>query len=224
MKMILILAAAVFGMVGTLPAQDAAAIADQQAAQENYQALSGKVDDLVTANQTLEKRIADLENQVRTLQDAQSQPNTNAVDPATVRDLAEKVQEIDQKREADKDLILKQIADLATLPTPGATGSKHKHKAEAVDTTTATSDTPSDTTTPTATADTGGGDNKNYEGYEYVVKSGDTLTAIVTAYNKQAGLHLTVAEVLKHPLNAKVKPEKLRVGQKIFIPDAAAAK
>jgi hypothetical protein len=216
MKRILILAAAVFGAVATLPAQDAAAIADQQAAQENYQALAGKVDDLVTANQLQLKRIADLENQVHALQDAQSQPNTNAVDPASVRDLAEKVQEIDQKREADKELILKQIADLATLPAPGATGSKHKHKAEAVDTT--TSDTTSDTAA-TPAPDTGG-DNKNYEGYEYVVKSGDTLTAIVTAYNKQAGLHLTVEQVLKHPLNAKVKPEKLRVGQKIFIPGA----
>jgi len=219
MKRILILAAAVFGMVSTLPAQDAAAIANQQAAQENYQALSGKVDDLVAANQLLEKRVADLENQLRTVQDAQSQPNTNAVDPASVRDLAEKVQEIDQKREADKELILKQIADLATLPAPGTTGSKHKHKAEPVDTT--TSDTTSDTTTtPTTTPADTSGDNKNYEGYEYVVKSGDTLTAIVTAYNKQAGLHLTVEGVLKHPLNAKVKPEKLRVGQKIFIPGA----
>ena len=216
MKRILILAAAVFGMATTLPAQDAAAIADQQAAQENYQALSSKVDDLVAANQLQQKRIADLESQLRSLKDAQSQPNTNAVDRSELRDLAEKVKEIDEKREADKTLILQQISDLAKLPPPSADGKKsHHHDVSA--------DTSAGDTTSTATADTGGAstDNKNYEGYEHVVKQGETLSAIVAAYNKEEGLHLTVAQVLKHPLNAKIKPEKLYVGQKVFIPAPA---
>jgi hypothetical protein len=169
------------------------------------------VDDLTAANQLLQKRIADLEGQLRTVQDAQSQPNTNAVDRSELRDLAEKVKEIDQKRQDDKDLILKQISDLAKLPPPAASSPKRKH------------DTSADTAAPadTGAADTAPADSKNYEGYEHVVKAGETLSAIVAAYNKEEGLHLTVSQVLKHPLNAKIKPEKLLVGQKVFIPAPA---
>jgi LysM repeat protein len=52
-------------------------------------------------------------------------------------------------------------------------------------------------------------------GYEYVVQSGDTLSAIVTAYRDQ-GVKVTVNDVLK--ANAGLKAENLKVGQKIFIP------
>jgi LysM repeat protein len=215
----LTLAVAVFGMAATLPAQDASAIADQQAAKENYQQMAGKIEDLVAANAQLQKQVTDLSTRLRTLEDAQSQPNTNAVDRGELRSLAEKVKEIDQKREADKDLILKQIDALAKLPPPDASGAKPKgkHKAPPADATA----TP-DTGTSTADATPAPADNKNYEGYEHVVKPGETLSAIVAAYNKEQGLKLTVSQVLKHPLNAKVKPEKLFVGQKIFIPAATA--
>jgi hypothetical protein len=60
----------------------------------------------------------------------------------------------------------------------------------------------------------------NYEGFEHTVKTGETLLAIIKAYNKEQGLKNTLASVLKHPLNAKVK-EKVLVGQKVFIPAAA---
>ena len=52
-------------------------------------------------------------------------------------------------------------------------------------------------------------------GYEYVVQSGDTISAIVQAYRDQ-GVKVTVDDVLK--ANDGLKPTTLKVGQKIFIP------
>lgn len=52
-------------------------------------------------------------------------------------------------------------------------------------------------------------------GYEYVVQSGDTISAIVQAYRDQ-GVKVTVDDVLK--ANSGLNPKSLKVGQKIFIP------
>jgi len=52
-------------------------------------------------------------------------------------------------------------------------------------------------------------------GYEYVVKSGDTISAIVQAYRNE-GVKVTVDDVLK--ANEGLNPRSLKVGQKIFIP------
>lgn len=193
-----------------LHAQDgsAAAVADQQAAQENYQKLAGRVQDLTDALDAQQKRIVALEADLRALREEQSKPNPDVVGRDELKQLSEKVKEIDDKRAADKELILDQIKQLgqvtAALPvTPTKKSAKVKKN----------SDTP-DTTTNNPTA--AGGD-KNYEGYEYVIKAGDTLSKVVAAYQEQ-GVKVTVQQILKHPLNTKVNPDKLRVGQKIFIP------
>jgi nucleoid-associated protein YgaU len=200
MKRFLIISVAVWlGGGFHLPAQSGSSAsngADQQAAAERYQKLAGKVQDLAEAQEALQKRLAALAAEIRALREEQAQPNTDMVSREELKRLAEKVQEIDQKREEDKELILKEITRLAkTISTPAA-GPQRKPVAD---------------TTPA----TGG--EKSYEGYEYVVKSGDTLMAIVSAYKEQ-GIKVTVEQIVKHPLNAKLDPNKLRVGQKIFIP------
>ena len=52
-----------------------------------------------------------------------------------------------------------------------------------------------------------------------MIQSGDTLDAIVQAY-KEKNIKVTVAQILK--ANPGLKAERLRVGQKIFIPAPAA--
>jgi len=52
-------------------------------------------------------------------------------------------------------------------------------------------------------------------GYEYVVQSGDTISAIVQAYRNE-GVKVTIDDVLN--ANKGLKPTSLKVGQKIFIP------
>ncbi len=53
------------------------------------------------------------------------------------------------------------------------------------------------------------------KGFEYVIKSGDTLEAIVQAY-REKNIKVTVSQIVN--ANPGLKPERLRVGQKIFIP------
>jgi hypothetical protein len=199
MKKILIVSlAAWLGGSFHLPAQSgifASKVADQQAAEEQYQRLAGKVQDLAESQQALQKRIAALAEEIRALREQQAQPNPDTVGREELKRLAEKVQEIDQKREADKDLILKEVAKLAKgVPVPANPSPKPK----------------ADVTLP-ADAD------KNYEGYEYVMKEGDTLSAVATAY-REKGVNVKVNDILKHPLNAKLDPNKIPVGQRIFIP------
>jgi len=57
------------------------------------------------------------------------------------------------------------------------------------------------------------------KGFEQVVKPGDTLSAIVKAYQDK-NIKITMEQVLK--ANPGLKPEKLHPGQKIFIPAPAS--
>jgi LysM repeat protein len=52
-------------------------------------------------------------------------------------------------------------------------------------------------------------------GFEYVIKSGDTLDAIALAY-REKNIKVTAAQILK--ANPGLKAERLKVGQTIFIP------
>ena len=53
------------------------------------------------------------------------------------------------------------------------------------------------------------------KGFEHAVASGDTLSTIAQAY-KEKGIKVTVDQILK--ANPGLVPEKMKVGQKIFIP------
>jgi LysM repeat protein len=194
-----ILALATVGLLAgncVLQAQDASAIADRQAAEERYQKLLGKVEDLTASIEAQNKKIADLQDQIKSARDEQAKVNPDVVGRDELKALALKLKEVDEQRAADKELIIKEIGRLAQVPavvTP-----KPKPKPVSTD----------PVTDP----------NAKYEGYEHIVKSGDTLSKIVTAYREQ-GVKVTLSQVTKHPLNAKVDPNKLLIGQKVFIPD-----
>lgn len=179
-------------------------MADRQAAEERYQQLVGRLQDLHEAQQAQVKRMEAMSTEIRALREEAGKPDTDKVQREEFRKLAEQVKDIDEKRAADKEKILKEISKLANAPVPVAKTPKQPEI------------TPKADPQPPASPDAG--PEKNYEGYEHIVKSDETLSAIVRAYNKEQGLKLTVEQVLKHPLNANVKPEKLKVGQKIFIP------
>jgi LysM repeat protein len=110
------------------------------------------------------------------------------------------VQEIDKKRQADRDLIIKQFEQLGKV----ATGAPVKPKIK-------TTPTPDDTAAPAPATP--------QKGYEYTVKAGDTLSLIAKAYREQ-GVKVTTAQILK--ANPGLDATKLYVGKKIFIPDPNA--
>jgi LysM repeat protein len=117
--------------------------------------------------------------------------------------LAEKVQEIDKKRQSDKELIIGQIEKLGKIPGDSP---KHSHA-----------------TTPSVTPVTGGGEAATpsgpQKGYYYAVQQGDSLSAIAKAY-RDKGVKVTTSQILA--ANPGLDANKLYTGKKIFIPDANA--
>jgi LysM repeat protein len=185
------------------PAAEAAAAQERE---ERYQRLRTSIDDLQTAQATLQKRIAELGDEIQNVRrESEKSADKNAGQFVTrdeLRALTDSVREIDRKREEDKKLILEEIRKLANTPVTVPEPPPRK----------ATRPDPA----PDAAADA---PPVPRNGYTYVVKSGDTIEAIVKAYG-QNGVKVTVDQVLK--ANPKLKPNAMRVKQKIFIPDAAA--
>ncbi len=188
----LFLCAALLAVPALSPAQDAAT-------EERLNRLSAQIDVLMEAKESLNKKIDDLAGQIRDLQTQVTKPTGNYASADDVKQLADKLKEIDQKRQQDNEQILKTLQSLRTSLSGG--GSSHRG---------------SSTSTPTANIDTSSPHTD--KGYEYVVKQNDSLAAIVKAY-RDNNIKVTLAQV--EAANPGLKPESLKVGQKIFIPAPA---
>ena len=166
--------------------------AQDAATEERLKKLNGYVEELLADKARQQKQIADLAREVESLREQLSKPLGNYASQDDLRDLAKKLQEIDRKRMEDDEKIIKQIEELGktVLKPPGAGRSK-------------LSDSP------------GGGGATAGKGYEYEIQSGDTLSVIVQAY-REKGIKITVDQILK--ANPGLVPEKMSIGQKIFIP------
>jgi phage tail protein X len=176
-----------------------AARGQDAATQEQIGKLSGQIQDMLEAQSAQAKRISALEKDISDLRDKLNQPAVN--DSASADDLkklAAQVQEIDKKRQADNEQILKAIEKL------GKAGGAATHKPPAV-----SNDTP-------APVPAVGGKQK---GYDYEIHPGDTLLAIAKAYREQ-GVKVTTAQILA--ANPGLNPNALIAGKKIFIPDPNA--
>jgi LysM repeat protein len=174
--------------------------AQDDATQQQIDKLSGQIQDLLDAQAAQGKRIDALEKKISDLADKSGQPAAN--DSASADDLkklAAQVQEIDKKRQDDNDLILK---ELEKLGKGGSVSPSHKPS-------------PSVSTTTDNSPTTGGQQN----GYYYPIASGDTIAAIAKAYHAK-GVKVTTSQILA--ANPGLNPNNLKVGQKIFIPDANA--
>ena len=169
------------------------------AAQEQIGKLSGQIQDLLEAQAAQAKHISALEREISDLRDKLNQPAVN--DSASADDLkklAAQVQEIDKKRQADNERILKAIEKL------GKTGGSSTRKPPV-----ASNDDP----TPAPAV---GGKQK---GYDYEIHPGDTLSAIAKAYRDQ-GVKVTTTQIIA--ANPGLDATKLYAGKKIFIPDPTA--
>jgi LysM repeat protein len=178
----------------------AAARAQDDATQQQINKLSGQVQDLLDAQALQAKRITALEKEISELHDKSSQPGTaDTANADDLKKLADQVQELAKKQQADNDLILKEIGKLGKV---GGSPSGHRS-------------TPSVTTNAAAGGSTTGG---RENGYEYKVAAGDNLKIIAKAYRDQ-GIKVTSEQILK--ANPGLNPNTLKVGQKIFIPAPA---
>ncbi len=181
----------------------AAARAQESPTQQQIDKLSGQIQDMEAAQVAQEKHIEALEKEISDLQGQLNQPAANSVNPDDLKKLAEQVQEIDKKRQADNDRVLKELERLER--SLGTSSSSHRSSPDI---------TPDITPTPTRshpTASPSGPQN----GYDYTVQRGDTLVAIAKAYRAQ-GVKVTTDQILK--ANPGLDAKNMKVGQKIFIP------
>ena len=171
--------------------------AQDAATEERLNKLSGQIEDLMAARTADQKRISELSRELESVREQPAKPTANYATQEELKRLAEAVKEIDRKRLEDYDKIRAEILKLGkTLSAPLAPPKKNAPA------------TPSDSPVsdkPVAPE----------KGFEYVIQPGDTLSVIVQAY-REKNVKVTVDQILK--ANPGLKPDKLRPGQKIFIP------
>ena len=178
-----------------------AARAQDAATQQQMDKLSGQIEDLSRTVEVQRKKLDALQRENSELRDKVNTPQVNDyASRSDLRELAEKLQEVDRKRLDDRKEILENIEKIAravAVPPP----------------------TRKPTTTAKPPADEPGIPAVPQKGYDYVVKEGDTLGLIAKAYRDQ-GVKVTRAQIIA--ANPKMNPNVLIPGKKIFIPDANA--
>jgi Skp family chaperone for outer membrane proteins len=182
--------------------------AARQGADERYERISADVQALQTANEELQNKINGLEEEIRKLHEEQSHSGDHAATSDDIKQLASKIEEVDRKREEDKTAITDEVRNtiaglektLGSSPgpvTPARTAPSHPRPTE-----------------PPPNVE---------NGFVYPVAAGDSLGAIVKAYNadfKSKGMkQITMKQVRE--ANPNLNLDKLRVGQKIVIPRPA---
>jgi LysM repeat protein len=179
-----------------------AARGQDAATQQQIDELSARIQNIIETQETQNKRLDALEKQISDLGDKLNQPAVaDSASADDLKKLAAQVQEIDKKRQADNDLILKQIEKLGKV-SGGSTG--HKSSAAVAP------------ATSTDNSTTSAGPQK---GYDYTIAAGDTVSAIAKAYRAQ-GVKVTSSQILV--ANPGLNANGLIVGKKIFIPDPNA--
>jgi len=179
----------------------AAARAQDSATQQQIDKLSGQIQDVLAAQAAQEKRITALERQINNLGSQLNQPGASGfASQDDLKKLAEQVQEIDKKRQEDNERVLKELEHLEKSLGASPPGRRSP---------------PETSPEPLKSHSTAGG---GQNGYDYSIRSGDTLLAIAKAYRDQ-GIKVTVDQILK--ANPGLDPKNMKVGQKIFIPAPA---
>lgn len=167
---------------------------------ENIKHLQATVDDLNAAQDDLRKQIQSLAREISDLREKAAKPAGNFASPDDIKRLADAIQEVDRKRQADNEKMIAELSKVAkTL------GSAVRTRPE-----------PKTNVTPPAN-DPGTGQNppKDQDGFYYKVKAGDSFSSIARAYREQ-GVKVYTSDIEK--ANPGVDSSKLKVDQKIFIP------
>lgn len=172
--------------------------AQENATQQEIDKLNGQIQDMEAAQAAQEKHIEALQRQINKLSSQLNQSSNNEfASQDDLQKLAHQVQEIDKKRQADNQRVLKELEHLEnTLGTPP-------------------SGRPAAPKISSAGLKNHSSANGQQSGYNYIVQKGDTISAIARAYRAH-GVKVTTDEILK--ANPGLNPKSMKVGQKIFIP------
>lgn len=176
----------------------AAEIAERLDMEERYKNLSSAIDGLDAANKDLQRRLSQLAAEVRELREQMGKQPANVATQDQIKRLADAILDVENERKKDKEFVKEKIKELAqtlkNAPPPAPPVTHSKPPPEPI----------RDTTPP-----------KPEKGFEYVIQSGDTASKIIEAYRKE-GVKVTLKQIQE--ANPGIKFERLKVGQKIFIP------
>ena len=188
-------------------ATSAATMAERQGADERYARVAADLQALQAANEDLQNKINGLEEEIRKLREERGRQGDKAAIRDDVKHLADKIEEVDRKRADDKAAITEEVrTSIAGLEKALAGGTSP----------------PARVPPPRAVVNTEPPPNVA-NGFVYTVQTGDSLNAIVKAYNtdfKSKGLKSITLRQAREA-NPNVDWNRLRVGQKIVIPRPA---
>jgi cell division protein FtsB len=188
------------------PAATAAAVAEQQGMDEKFKQLAADMDTLRAANQLLLEKVSALKDELAQVRAEQARLAAGAVSRDDLKSLALKIEEVDKKRQEDKDAISQQISNTTARLLPLLTTAADPPPRSPVH-------PPVPAPPPPAT-----------DGVTYTIKDGDRPRDIVTAYNndlKKKGMKtITLQQVMD--ANPSVDWRRLKIGQKIVIPIPAS--
>jgi LysM repeat protein len=168
--------------------------AQDAATEERFNKLNAQMEVLLEAKDLQNKKIEALQKQVSELESQLNKPSGNYASAEDLKQLADAVKEIDKKRQADNERVVNELEKLGKV-LAGGSGRRTTPPVE-----------------PRVAID------PNAPRFEYSVQSGDTLGAIVKAY-RDKNIKVTLQQILA--ANPGLKPETMKVGQKIIIPAPA---
>lgn len=182
---------------------EAAALAAERNADERYKRLNADIQNiqdtqelLIRRQEEFRQRLDRLADEIRALKDDQTRSSGNYATREELRSYVAKLKEVDDKREADKKLILEGIRDLAKVPVVVAAPVQSRPQSVAA------------------------AESSDEAPFIYVVKRNDRLLDIIAEYNAYFEKHgqskITMGQVLK--ANPGLKPDRLFPGKKLRIP------
>lgn len=200
-----ILLAAALGLGGAAPSvysqnNAAAAAAEREAIENNFKTLTASIKSLEENQAVIQQNISALEKSISELRQELARANNNAVTQESLRRLGEQIQKVDEARVSENRKIHDAMDELHRVLKTTVESRPPPRSANPA---------------PPAGGNTTPPPSTNEEGYEHVVQSGDTLSGIVQAYRSQ---NIKVTSKAIMDANPTVKWERLRVGQKLFIP------
>lgn len=172
--------------------------AQDAATEERLNKLNAQIEVLIEAKDAQNKKIEDLQRQITELQGQVNKPSGNYASADDLKQVADAVKEVDKKRQEDSERVVKEL-EKVMKSLGGSSGRRATPSGNSGGNTSSTLD---------VTPNTG-------PHFEYTVQSGDTLSAIIKAY-RDKNIKITQQQILN--ANPGLKPENMKVGQKIVIP------
>jgi len=176
------------------------AFGQDAATEERLNKLSGQIEDLIASQRAQQKQLEALSKEIDSLREHANKPTATYATPDDLKKLADAIREVDRKRMEDAEKVAAQLGKLGkTLASTPSTPPKREKTNSSNNSETTSTDKPA----------------KDEKGYPYTIQQGDTLSVIVQAY-REKNIKVTSDQILK--ANPGLKADKLRVGQKIWIP------